>query len=99
MFSKESSVAAVAKLDMEEGLRLEPTDEASWIARGLARQPRDAKGALADFNQALEINPRSVDALENKANVLSECLGRGNEAIKVLDRAVELHPDFVPARA
>src|SRR5256885_7903913 len=29
---------------------------------------------------------RSVDALENKANVLSECLGQRDEAIRVLDR-------------
>ena len=99
MIKEKSGDAAGARRDMDEGLRLEPTDEVSWIARGLARQPRDPKGALADFNQALEINPRSVDALENKANVLSECLGRRDEAIKVLDRAVEFHPDFVPARA
>ncbi|HEV3116457.1 MAG TPA: tetratricopeptide repeat protein, partial [Gemmataceae bacterium] len=88
-----------AKRDNDEGLRLQPSDDPSWIARGLARQARDPKGALADFDKALALNPRSVDALENKANVLSECLGQRDEAIRVLDRAVALYPDFVPARA
>src|SRR5207302_533486 len=76
-----SGDVAGAKGDTAEGLRLEPSDEPSWIARGLARQPRDPKGALADFERALELNPRSVSALQNKANVLSECLSRRDEAV------------------
>jgi tetratricopeptide (TPR) repeat protein len=36
--------------------------------------------------------------LQNKAVVLSEHLGRAEDAIPVLDRVVALYPDFAPAR-
>jgi eukaryotic-like serine/threonine-protein kinase len=90
-----------ARRDMAEGMRLEPaeSDYTSWIARGEARIQQDPQGALADFDKALEINPLSAGALQNKANVLSESLGRPDDAIRVLDRSVALHPDYVPARA
>ena len=67
--------------------------------RGLARLPGDPHGALADFDAALALNPRSQSALQNKANVLSEHLGRTEEAIRVLDTAIEHHPDYVKALA
>jgi len=88
-----------AKRDTEKGLRQLPSDEKSWIARGLARLASDPQGALADFDQALELNPRSIDALQNKAHVLGERLNREEDAIGVLSQAVSVNPDFVPARA
>lgn len=89
-----------ARRDREEGLQREPQDEQSWIVRGLARlEGKDAAGALADFEQALKLNPASRDALQNKAHVLSEHRGGTEQSIQVLDRAVALYPDYVPARA
>ncbi len=88
-----------ASNDRTEGLRRQPTDETSWVARGWARLDDDATGALADFDAALRLNPRSRSAMQNKAHVLAEKLGRTEEAIRVLDRLLELYPDFVPARA
>jgi serine/threonine protein kinase/tetratricopeptide (TPR) repeat protein len=85
--------------DRAEGLRREPTDELSCVVRGLARLASDPNAALADFDKALRLNPRSLDGLQNKASVLSEQLNRPHEAVAALDRAVELYPDFVPARA
>ncbi|HMB07562.1 MAG TPA: protein kinase, partial [Isosphaeraceae bacterium] len=89
---------AGAERDRAEGLRRTPTDAESWVARGLARLPGDPPGALADFEAALRLDPRARSALQNKAAVLSEHLGRAAEAISVLDRALALYPDFVPAR-
>ena len=89
---------AGAERDRAEGLGRTPTDPESWVARGLARLPRDAMGALADFDQALRLDPGSRSALQNKASTLSERFGRTKDAVKVLDRAVALYPDFVPAR-
>jgi serine/threonine protein kinase/tetratricopeptide (TPR) repeat protein len=86
-----------ARRDWEEGLKQEPTDEKSWLARGMARLSKDLKGALADFEKAREINPRSLAALQNVAHVLSK-LDRNADAVKVLDEAVRLHPDYVNAR-
>jgi tetratricopeptide (TPR) repeat protein len=84
---------AGSRADFAEGLRRQPTDEKSWIARGFARLGDDPEGALADFEQALRANPRSGAALQNKAHVLAERLGRTEEALAALDRAVALYPD------
>ena len=85
--------------DKRTGTRLEPTDEFSCVVRGLARLNTDPKAALADFDRALRFNPRSLDGLQNKANVLAEHFGKTREALSVLDRAVELYPWFAAARA
>jgi Flp pilus assembly protein TadD len=90
--------AAGAARDRQEGLRRRPADEQSWLARGAARVAGDPEGALADFEAALVLNPRSLDGLRNKAHVLSERLGRTGEAVAVLDRLVRLYPDFVRGR-
>jgi serine/threonine protein kinase/lipoprotein NlpI len=88
-----------ARHDRDEGVRREPRDERDWTARGLARLPKDPQGALADFDKALERNPRYYIALQNKASVLSEDLGRIDEAIAALDKVIVLEPSYVPARA
>jgi tetratricopeptide (TPR) repeat protein len=91
--------AAGARADFEAGLQREPTDEQSWIARGVARVPRDPQGALADFEAAARRNPRSRVALVNQAHVLAERLGRTDEAVRALDQVVALFPEYVPGRA
>jgi len=88
-----------ARRDREAGMRLQPADEQSWVARGLARLPDDPKGALADFNRALELNPRSFPALQNKAHVLADHLHDDAEAVRALDRIVGLYPDSAMGRA
>ena len=88
-----------AKSDFAEGLRRDPDDEQSWIARGIAFLPGEPKRALSDFNKALELNPRSLAALTNKAHVLGKYFKRTEEAIRSLDKAVELYPDDVRPRA
>jgi tetratricopeptide (TPR) repeat protein len=88
-----------ARRDREEGLRRRPTDEAGWVEYGLARLADDPAAALDDFRQAERLNPRSFPALQNQAYVLAEKLGRTEEAITRLDRALELYPQSVPARA
>jgi serine/threonine protein kinase/Tfp pilus assembly protein PilF len=86
-----------ATADRKEGLRREPNDEPSWLARGIARLPADPRGALADFEKALVLNPRSLDALQDKASVLSEFLSCPKEAIQTLDAALDVDPKHVPA--
>ncbi|QEH32714.1 Serine/threonine-protein kinase PrkC [Aquisphaera giovannonii] len=87
-----------ARRDRDEGLRRPPADPESWVARGLARLPSDPEAAIRDFDAALALDPRCRPALQNKAAVLSDRLGRTGEAIEVLHRAVSLHPDYVPSR-
>ena len=57
--------------------------------------PATSAGALADFDAALAIDPHNRFALQNKAHVLGEMLGRGEEALKVLDTLLTHHPDQV----
>ena len=88
-----------ARADREAGFKIAPADELSWVARAENRMGDDPTGALADTEEALKLNPWSAFALQLKAAILSGGLNRDADAIAVLDRAVELHPDCVPARA
>jgi tetratricopeptide (TPR) repeat protein len=91
--------AAGARADREKGLSLTPADELSWIGRAETRLADDPRGALADVEEALKLNPFSVPGIQLKAHILGERLGRADDALAVLNRAVELHPDHVPVRA
>jgi tetratricopeptide (TPR) repeat protein len=90
-----------AKNDQDMGFSLQPTDEQSWVARGVAQLQlkKDAKAALADFEQALKLNPKSLDAWQNKALILAEYLKQPKEAIQALDKAIAFHPHFALAWA
>jgi serine/threonine protein kinase/Flp pilus assembly protein TadD len=90
---------AGAKADREKGLSLTPTDALSWVGHGETRLADDPKGALADTDEALKLNPSFVPALQLKAHILAERLNRPDEALAALNRAVELNEDYVPARA
>lgn len=88
-----------AAADRETGLAMTPTDELSWVARGEQRLGNDPAGALTDIERALAINPRSAPALQLQAHVLSERLGRLEEALTVLDRAIAWYPESAVFRA
>jgi serine/threonine protein kinase/tetratricopeptide (TPR) repeat protein len=87
-----------ANADCDEGMKRPPTDEKSWLARGFYLIGRDPKAALADFDEALRINPSSAEALQNKAHVLAEKLGRNQESLQVLNKLLNWYPDSVKAR-
>lgn len=88
-----------AQRDRDAGLKHVPADEAGWLARGIAEKDSDPKAALASFDQALQLQPRSRAALQSKASILSEKLGDAAPAIRLLDRVIELYPDYAPAWA
>lgn len=88
-----------ARSDFETGIMTVPDDEDSWVARGMAVLQQDPQRALADFDQALRLNHRSRDALQNSAHVLSERLGRPDEAIFRLETLLACYPDDNAARA
>jgi serine/threonine protein kinase/Tfp pilus assembly protein PilF len=90
---------AGAERDRAEALRGAPADEAAWVARGVARVAGAPADALADFDRALDKDPRYLPALENRAHVLAERLGRTEDAVRALDRAIILYPECGRARA
>ncbi len=85
--------------DAAEGFRQTPTDAVSWVTRGVWRMEANPKEALADFDAALKLNPRSRDALQNKAVVLADMLNRPAEAAAVMDRLLEMYPAYTEATA
>ncbi len=88
-----------AERDRDEGLRHSPTDDFDWVVRGLARMADDPPAALADFDQALALNPRYAPALRNKAHVFAEVLNRPADAVAALDALLEHAPDSLADRA
>ena len=83
--------------DERAALERDPTDEASWIERGLSRLTRNPEWALEDFRAAERLNPRSVAALQNQVYVLMEKLDQKDAALAVLDRALAVRPDYAPS--
>ena len=59
----------------------------------MARLEDEPGAALADFRQALELNPQSRGALQNIAHVLAERLGDTQAAVAVMNELVRLAPD------
>lgn len=90
---------ASADREVALGMGKAPTDEQSWLARGEARLPKDPKGALADFDAALNLNPRSRTAWGNKAHVLAEHLNDPGHAITALDESLKIFPEDAQAMA
>lgn len=82
-----------AMKDFEIGLKREPNDIQSWIARGIARLPKNPKMALDDFRSALKIDTKSHEALRNIAHVQSEYLKKPDEAIATLDKLISMTKD------
>jgi tetratricopeptide (TPR) repeat protein len=55
----------------------------------------DPRKALADFQAAVRLNPRSLPGLYNQALIYADRLGQPRESIRVLDEAVRQHPHRV----
>jgi serine/threonine protein kinase/Tfp pilus assembly protein PilF len=89
---------AGAQRDYDQGLAAAPTDELGWIARGSARRDRVPKEALADYEQALKLNPRSFEGLQNKAALLSDKFRDDAAALAVMEQVVTYYPESVLAR-
>ena len=79
--------------DADAAKKLEAKTDADFIARGWTRTGTDPKGARADFERALELNPRSLLALQNLAHVLADKLKDNETALVVATKVVELYPE------
>ena len=64
-------------------------------ALSLSRQGKKEE-AIRAYDKAIELNPDSTEAYNNKGNALRD-LGKNVEAIRVYDKAIELNPDNVAA--
>jgi serine/threonine protein kinase/Flp pilus assembly protein TadD len=87
-----------AEEDRKFLLAAAPQDDEDWMTLGFAKIPTDPKAALADFDKALELNPRSFKALQNKGALLSQIMHRDNDSLAVMNDAVRLFPDSALTR-
>ncbi|MBO3458983.1 tetratricopeptide repeat protein [Aetokthonos hydrillicola Thurmond2011] len=73
-------------------IRSNSKGEVNFLNRGRERFQRgDYKGAIADFNHALVLNPNDANVYYNRAVLLHE-LGDDLNAVSDFDRAIELNP-------
>jgi TolB-like protein/tetratricopeptide (TPR) repeat protein len=83
----------------EQSLQLNPDLAEGHAVLGLCRLANDRnwRGAEASFRRALELAPGNALVLRHAA-ILAACLGRDDEAIALVRRAVTLDPLSVPAQ-
>ncbi len=82
-----------AARDRAKGFELTPSDELSWIARGIALLSDDPEAALNDFQHALNHNPNSLEALQNIVHVTADKLDRPEDALTALNRILDIDED------
>ena len=84
---------AQAVMRISKAISLNVTDPAYFNNRGLALQAQQRfDEALADFQQAIALDPKLAQAHCNMGNALQE-LHRHEEALSCFDRALALQPD------
>ena len=76
----------------ERAIGLDPGAPEPWAARGMARIfDRAWSAAESDFRRAIDLGPGDAQARQWLAHLLA-CLGRFDEAVEEIDRALELDP-------
>jgi tetratricopeptide (TPR) repeat protein len=78
--------------DFQKGLSLTPTDCTSWLARGMAHLNRSPELALADFQEAMRLEPGNRLAVQNALHVLSDRLQRDEESLELVGRLIATNP-------
>jgi eukaryotic-like serine/threonine-protein kinase len=81
-----------ARKERDLGIQADCVTELDWIARGNCDLHDNLPAAIDDFDEALQVNPESLAALQNKAVALAKIPGRMEEAVSVLDKGAELYP-------
>jgi tetratricopeptide (TPR) repeat protein len=72
-------------------------DADTYFNQGLAkRESGDYKGAIADYNQAIQIKPDFAEAYKNRGSAKDD-LGDYQGAIADYNQAIQLKPDYVEA--
>lgn len=90
---------AGARADKKALENVVPQTEEEFLARGWYRMAQDPQAAIADFEKALECNPRSLPALMNQAHLWTDKLKDNAAAKQITARLVQLYPDLALGHA
>lgn len=83
-----------AQIAYDQYLAARRDNPTAFHNRGDARKDvGDFEGAVADYTEALAVNPRYVNALKNRGHLLYAHLDRPAEGLADLNRALELAPE------
>lgn len=83
----------LAKGDRERGFTMRPTDDAGWVARGIALLREDPQRAAGEFEKGIDTFPASRPLLQNLVHVYGDRLDQPQQALIYARRLVELNPD------
>jgi eukaryotic-like serine/threonine-protein kinase len=81
-----------AAQDYQLALDCQPATDQEWIDRGLIRLETNPIQAAEDFNQAIQLNPNSIDAYQKLAYVYSELLHDDDRSLEYSSKLIELAP-------
>jgi tetratricopeptide (TPR) repeat protein len=82
-----------AQDDLNEALRLQPTNADYYLARGEVQQAlQNYDAALRDFDEFSKRAPKDAQGLISRGAVL-EAMGKPQEALAALESAVKLSPE------
>jgi len=81
----------------EDAIALNPLDSEAWYAKGvyLQRNIGDSQSAVESYSRAIEINPKFLSALFNRAFAYKD-LGALDEAIADFETVVDLQNGVAP---
>lgn len=88
---------AEAEADLRRVRGLVPDRPDDWITKGIAVLSESPEEAIECFRRACAWPGSAITARQNISHVLSERLGRTEDAIRELDELLEAYPKFLPA--
>jgi tetratricopeptide (TPR) repeat protein len=88
-----------AREDFEFAMKSRPRSVEDWLSVALAKLSIDPQQSLQDLESAETLHGPDVSILQTMAHVLSEHLQRPDDAIRALDRVLQLEPAFQKALA
>lgn len=86
-----------AKDDFDAAMKSHPASIEDWLSVALAKLPTDPAQALKDLESAETLFGADPSILQTMAHVLSEHLQRPKDAIRALDRVLQMEPEFQKA--
>jgi tetratricopeptide (TPR) repeat protein len=93
---KQIVAETIAKAEQQPTVTEQRLSAEEWFERGLKRAKTDYEGTIADYSEAIRLNPQHVDAYYNRGNA---CAAKGDfdGAIANYNETIRLNPQHANA--